>query len=463
VTGPRRGAGGRVGTEDQLQLLLDAAVSASASAPGSREGKALTALLDQIQAPLQVRARVSEGLRALGQEPHREGLPFAVRRRDGRRPPGANAVRVSFWRDAGQVHAAAITETSTVSERVVKVDPTLVTALVQRMTDPPLESVEKLSDMLSRLLVPHEFHPVMQGPLVFEVDRAMAEVHWEMCGSLRDDAEGGEPIGVRAPIARQLRTTYSPVPMRDPTPGRPVRVLIVGDPGDPEQGADLPGARREALRVHALFERFAESCDLEVETRIGAPTVAREGRLAEIAPADRLEVLYLLMQGRFDLVHYSGHGDFDPERPDRVGWLFSDGLITSGELQRLVEAPRLVVANACLSARTSQARERGKGVEQAGTEAGLLPSLADEFFRLGTRNYIGTAWPVNDLGAELFATTFYEALFDGKRVGEAVLAARRAVWDERSLYGALWGAFQHYGDPLSTSPLADVLQPGGRP
>jgi hypothetical protein len=42
------------------------------------------------------------------------------------------------------------------------------------------------------------------------------------------------------------------------------------------------------------------------------------------------------------------------------------------------------------------------------SEAALLPSLADEFFRLGVRNYVGAAWEVNDIGAELFATRLYD-------------------------------------------------------
>ena len=160
------------------------------------------------------------------------------------------------------------------------------------------------------------------------------------------------------------------------------------------------------------------------------------------------------MKGGWDVVHYAGHGDFDPDRPDRVGWLFAGGLLTSGELGRLEEAPRLVVANACLSGLTSQVSEGGGRVEQTKSEAALLASLADEFFHLGVRNYVGTAWEVNDLGAEQFATALYDGLLAGNRVGDAVLAARRLLWEQRDLYGALWGAYQHYGDPTSDSPLA---------
>ena len=56
--------------------------------------------------------------------------------------------------------------------------------------------------------------------------------------------------------------------------------------------------------------------------------------------------------------------------------------------------------------------------------AGLLPSLADEFFKLGVRNYVGTAWEVNDIGAELFARVFYTSLLAGAPFGESVRRAR---------------------------------------
>ena len=459
VSGSRRGPGGRVATEDQLTLLLDAAVRAAAK-PGSPEAKALASLVGDIRASKLVKEGVSQGLEALGESRKRSKLGYAVRAQDtGAGRGGAYPVRISFWLDQEQVHAAAITETATVAERIVKVDPTLVTELVERMTDPdPGDgNVEKLSDMLVRLLVPHDFRSVLdRGPFVFEVDRPMAQIHWEMC-ACKVGAEGdAQPLSIAAPVARQLRTTYSPAPVRMLSLDRAVRVLVIGDPGDPDEQLDLPGARREALAVLDLLRARAREAGgrLEVEARIGAPSVPREGPLADVPAADRLEVLYLLMKGGWDVVHYAGHGDFDPDRPDRVGWLFAGGLLTSGELGRLEEAPRLVVANACLSGLTSQVSEGGGRVEQTKSEAALLASLADEFFHLGVRNYVGTAWEVNDLGAEQFATALYDGLLAGNRVGDAVLAARRLLWGQRDLYGALWGAYQHYGDPTSDSPLA---------
>ena len=119
-------------------------------------------------------------------------------------------------------------------------------------------------------------------------------------------------------------------------------------------------------------------------------------------------MLALLLEGGFDLLHYAGHGGFDPDDPRRAGWLFERGLLTGGEVGRMEHVPAIVFANACLSARTSKATVGQRRAGNGTSEAGLLPSLADEFFRLGVRDYVGTAWEVNDIGAELFAEVFYE-------------------------------------------------------
>ena len=61
------------------------------------------------------------------------------------------------------------------------------------------------------------------------------------------------PLGTVAALARQIRTTYSPPPGEESKPSDRLRVLIVGDPGDPTKGENLPGAREEALEVRRLL------------------------------------------------------------------------------------------------------------------------------------------------------------------------------------------------------------------
>lgn len=360
--------------------------------------------------------------------------------------------RISFWDDGQTIRAAAIHQAATVPERFVGVGRDVIDDLIAKMTDPAPDDVENLSRLLQRLLVPAEFRDVLRsGSIVFEVDRALARLHWEMQPEDIGDDEDVVPLSVLKPFARQLRTAYSPAPTRPGRPSGEFRALVIGDPGDPDKGEDLPGAQSEALKVKELLEARE---DVVVEARIGAPNAPRAGALYDVKPADRLEVLSLLLDGDFDLVHYAGHGDFDPAQPNRVGWVFARGLLTPGEIGRLEKVPAVIVSNACLSARTSLVLGDARRPDEARTEAGLVPSLADEFFKLGVRNYVGTAWEVNDIGAELFARVFYTALLDGEPLGEAVRSARERLWRDRDTYGALWGAYQHYGDPAAMIGLA---------
>lgn len=369
--------------------------------------------------------------------------------------------RVSWVRAGNELRSSALTESAVIPERTTSIDLALVDELVERMVDPEPESAAHDGSLLGRLIVPREFRPALAGArsLALEVDRYTAAVHWEMLSLATQPGQHIDPLSTQIPFARQMRTEYSPAPLFELTSDRPLRFLVVGDPGDPKEGWDLPGARAEALAVVKLLEKLRDEqgLSLEIVSLIGAPDIQRHGALASIAPASRLDVLDRLTSERWDVLHYCGHGDFDPKDPERVGWVFASGLLTSRELKQMDLAPRLVVANACLSARTSARTSQVKRRSNEISDADLLPSLADEFFHRGVRNYIGTAWEVDDEGAVLFAQTFYETLLGGgasvnekrtpaETIGRSVLAARRALYARQDDYGSLWAAYQHYGD-----------------
>jgi hypothetical protein len=447
--GLKRGVGGAVSIEDGIALLADTIVEAAGAPRGSPQAKALAVLLGETSNQ-RVRELALTRLQAESATLRTSGQPrFRVERRTVARRAADIPTRISFWQDEAGIKAAAIDQTATVAERLVRVSGDVVGDLSAKMTDPPPDEADDLSSLFYRLLVPSEFRDVLEsGPLVFELDRPMAQLHWEMLSTSNGD--GGPPLAVQRPLARQLRTTYSPDPTRPRRPGETFRALIVGDPGDPAKGEDLPGARNEAIKVLEILDAHPR---VDVDARIGAPSVPREGALQGVKAADRLEVLSLLVRGDYDLIHYAGHGDFDPADPDRVGWVFARGLLTPGEISRIDRVPSIVVSNACLSARTSQVLESGTELQRARTDAELVPSLADEFFKLGVRTYVGTAWEVNDIGAEVFAREFYGALLEGEPVGEAVRCARQALWKSKDTYGVLWAAYQHYGDPAAEAGL----------
>lgn len=433
------GEGGGVSDEEAIQAWL--ASARRARRPGAPKAlrNAVELMLGEL-APA-ARARLEAKLAARpGAEPSPE-RPLVP-------------TRVSAARDGAVIRVAAITESTTVAERATSFDLARVNEIAARINDPSADLQPGWPSLLLQLLLPRDFRSHIEAAraLVFEVDRYTARIHWELVaqrlasGFARDETNLRSALALQLPIARQLRTTYSPPPTKPAdSSARTLRALVIGDPGAGAHG--LPGARREALAV----KRFLERARLEVRALIGAPS-DRAGLPADCESASWLATMEALTEP-WDILHYCGHGDFDPQDPSRVGWVFENGLLTAGDIRHLDGAPGLVVANACLSARTSEASALsggGAAAPRGDREAGLLPSLADEFFKLGVRNYLGASWEVEDLGAVRFAESFYAGVLGGRSIGEALLDARKLLWNERRHHGKLWAAYQHYGDPAAS-------------
>lgn len=437
------GEGGQISGETALLEVLSAASRAVKTRKGMKTRQAIEAVLAGI-ADRKTREQAHKVL-------SKPDIAPRISLEPEESISGDISTRISVLEEGGTIRVAAITETATVSERPVSVDPKLIDEIVTSTNAPDSEPPPNFATFLLRLVFPRDFRALLENatPFVFELDRVTATIHWEMLARNTQAEPDAEPLSLRHPVARQLRTAYSPPPAETRRLQEPLKALVVGDPGDPKEGLNLPGARDEAVRVCEILRRYG----VEVVPLIGAPNASRSGLPSGCLPATRIEVLSQLMHTRWDILHYCGHGDFDPKNPQRAGWVFKGGLLTAGEIERLDEVPALIVANACLSARTSRTLGGGGQVELARREAGLLPSLADEFFHLGVRNYIGTSWEVNDIGAVKFAQIFYGKLLGSPQrscsLGEAMLAARQELWERRHNFGKLWAAYQHYGDPTA--------------
>ena len=131
------------------------------------------------------------------------------------------------------------------------------------------QRLSSLSRMLLRFLMPRDFRETIEQvpSMVIEVDRNTARVHWEMMAERVADVTDREPLGLKIPLARQLRAAYSPPPARQRQHNKRLRALVIGDPGDPQQKHDLPGAREEALAVVKLLQ----DRNVDVKVLIGAP------------------------------------------------------------------------------------------------------------------------------------------------------------------------------------------------
>jgi pimeloyl-ACP methyl ester carboxylesterase len=345
----------------------------------------------------------------------------------------------------------AITDTASVPERAVELDPVLVRQANDELAasfDPTRQLMN--GRVLERLLVPEDLraHLSSGAPLVLLLDATTARVHWEMMVqpgvTLPQQPTHADVdyhtmfLGTARGLTRQLRTGFAPPPEPPPPPRRVLRVLVVADPAE---DAHLPGAEEEGAAVADLFESYNVLHARETGSRIEVK------RLFGPRDATRLNVLREVLLHSYDVLHFAGHCVYDEERPAESGWLFSHGQILSAyELDRIDRVPKFVVSNACESGITpDRAEERN---------AHLAPGFAEAFFKRGVANFVCTAWPIDDVAASTFALRMYGDLLgiqDGaadrpRSIMSAMRTARLAIADTPNGLRS-WGAYQHYGNP----------------
>ncbi|MDQ3699861.1 MAG: CHAT domain-containing protein, partial [Chloroflexota bacterium] len=389
---------------------------------------------------------------------------------------GASAIatRVTIQLDeaTSSYRFGAITETASIPERNIPLDPSLVMHANDELAaewEPELQ-VER-GRFMAGLLVPQDLQPQLSGdaPLVLLLDASAARIHWELLvqstpsarpeSDATDPFDSAEPLRERASeddsyrsflgtsrgLTRQLRTTFAPPPEPPPPSRRVLRLLVVADPAE---DARLEGAEAEGVEIADLFESFNRVYRDVSDNRVEVV------RLFGPREATRTNVLRHLMLRTFDAFHFAGHCVYEAKNPAASGFVFTGGTrISANELKRIDRVPKFVFANACQSGVTP-GRSELRSVE-------LAPSFAEAFFARGVSNFVCTAWPVGDWAAREFALTLYAGLLGlvkgaetphryqpgglfamHEAMREARLAVARTDRDART-----WGAYQHYGSP----------------
>lgn len=397
----------------------------------------------EVQALFEDLKKESDGNPALRQLALRR-FPIGPPPRDDR---NSIATRLVFAFEGTHVRSSAITDTVTVREREVAVSSGLLQEAATRLTraddfdDPQPEQVARLGRYVFTLLVHPDLEEQFTKPTearVIELDQPLAAIPWEM---LIPPGVNALPVGIAAPVSRQLRTQYSPRP-EDAGERRIRRALIIANP------ADGPAGELDCKPEARLVRKLLSAAGIETTIRIG-PKAANSPLEPGEQSAGFFDTLVQLLQDEFDLVHFCGHATFVPDQPDLIGWVFADHEILAARyLQQMRRPPLLVFANACNSAQlTGVVAAKAGAVATADPGAAAAAGLADEFFRQGIRDYVGTASEVPSNSATKFAAEFYTALLASKPIGEAVRAAREALYRDAGTEGAVWGAYQHYGDP----------------
>ncbi len=251
---------------------------------------------------------------------------------------------------------------------------------------------------------------IVPTAVVLNVDETILNLPWELIGAERD------AISQRTPFGRLVTTRIIPRPGRDPLKENSVAsILAIATPT-----LDLASGEQEIAALKQLEgNRSSYSIEVNVLARENATKNAFAGMLAT---------------GEYDIVHFSGHGSFDPSAPETSAIRFADGMLFADEVLDLKwkAPPYLVFNSACESGRAS-------GGKRLVSDKSHSNGLAAAFIAAGASAYSGYFWPVTETGASLFTKAFYRTLFERENVGIAFLEARKYVVRELNEVGDLTG------------------------
>ncbi|WGK63968.1 DUF7379 domain-containing protein [Croceiramulus getboli] len=277
---------------------------------------------------------------------------------------------------------------------------------------------KKLSKTLFELLIPNSFKDIIrnQNNIVLKMDTDAAQFPWEMFHDFESDET---PAAVNSGLMRQLYTAdYRSTPVRT----KSNTALVVGDPlYEMDELTQLPAAKQEALFVD------------ETLRKAGYKTIA-------LINAASSEIMLELYTQQFKMLHFSGHGLYDP-KDDKVGIVIGDGiLISPAMLGQLSYVPEFVFINCCFSGKMNASDERYYSARYD-----LAANVGPQLIRMGVKAIMITGWAVDDAAAETFAQAFYHNMIAGYEFGEAAQEARKSCYQQHG-HSNTWAAYQCYGD-----------------
>lgn len=194
------------------------------------------------------------------------------------------------------------------------------------------------------------------------------------------------------------------------------------------------------LSLHNMAVIHAEKTGLKMaaaEVELLKSKQTSERRVTQV-PARWQDVRAALATGMYDGIHFTGHAGYSSDSPSDSPILLEDGLKLrpsdlSGAVSKFGQAKPLVFLNGCRTARV------GFAVTSMG-------GWAECVVRNGAAAFVGSMWIVQDEPAYKFAECFYENLFQGVPLGEAV---RKARVQAKQNGDPSWLAYTVYGHPMA--------------
>jgi hypothetical protein len=225
----------------------------------------------------------------------------------------------------------------------------------------------------------------------------LANLPWELLYDASDDWFVALSVGT--PVVRYLQL---PDPPRAVRVSLPLHVLVIRSEPIDYPPLDLDD---EWAQISASVQELTDS-GLVAFTVLSAPTLS--------------ELRRALLRGEFHVMHYMGHGGFDPDTGGVLLFTDRDGrgvAVTAADLGVILRdhsSMRLAVLNACEGARSDPADP--------------FAGVAETLVRRGVPAVVAMQYEFSDIAAIEFAPALYGALAAGLPVDGAVTEARKAVY-----------------------------------
>ena len=179
----------------------------------------------------------------------------------------------------------------------------------------------------------------------------------------------------------------------------------------------------EGLEVAALPEAEAEIRRLQ--DVLGHGGLAVDLLLGKDASLARVKEV--LSSGKFDLIHFAGHGLTMEQDSFSPGLMLEDGVLPFELLSNFDLSNSIVFLNLCSTGNT-------------------LDHVSKVLVGAGVSAAVGFVGPLTDRGGAMLALSFYEELAMGHSLGGALLRAKRSL-RMSNLQDHSWATFVLFGDP----------------
>ena len=251
--------------------------------------------------------------------------------------------------------------------------------------------------------------------LILSIDEDLVSIPWELLYT------GEEFLCLKFNVGRVVRTKQQvALPQYRQSQTTTPRMLILANPTN-----DLKSAYLEGTSIKNQFDRRRKHLSIDFKST-------------------DIDTFYVKKNLRdYDIVHFAGHCEYDPDDDKNSGWVLSDAKFSGQDICALAETaslPSLVFSNACHSALVM-----GNYLDSHCQR--FTYGLASAFLFSGVRHYIGAMRRIEDASSLAFAQEFYSQLLAGKPVGECVRSGRLKLIREYGANCTHWTSYLLYGDP----------------